>query len=304
MFYISIGLFVGILIESLNWTRHIAKLAAPIARFGRLRDVTAASFSMAFFSGFTANNMLAEAYDKKELTDRELIFSNLFNSFPTFCIHLPSLWGVIFGYFSGFKTVAFLYVGLSATAALLRTTGIVLAGHFLLPPLEDGCVPCQLDEAENKRKKVSPLESALKRFRKRLPKIVYITAPLYTLVFFAKKLGFFHWVETNLGDSLQFIDLLPAESLGVVAIYLLGEIHGGLTAAASLLAEGVLQPSQVVFALLVANVLSSPMRAFRHQFPYYAGIFKPKMAFKLILFNQSLRATSLALMAALYALCV
>ena len=48
-----------------------------------------------------------------------------------------------------------------------------------------------------------------------------------------------------------------------------------------------------MLALLVGNILSTPMRAFRHQFPYYAGIFKPKVAVRLIVHNQALRAASL-----------
>ena len=43
------------------------------------------------------------------------------------------------------------------------------------------------------------------------------------------------------------------------------------------------------------------MRAFRHQFPYYAGIFKPRIAAKLIIHNQALRAASIVLVTVVYA---
>lgn len=301
MFFISVGLFVGILIETLNWTRYVAVLAAPLARIGRLKDVSAASFAMAFFSGLTANSMLSEAYDKGEMSEKELIFSNLFNSFPTFCLHLPSLYGLIIGYFAFSPQTGWTYVGLTAGAALLRTTGIVLVGHFALPPLPEGCVPCRLDEAEAKRKKTNPLALALKRFKKRLPKIAFITIPIFTAIFFAKQLGVFHWIEQTLGGSLTLFQFLPPEAIGVIAVYVLGEIHGGLATAAGLLKDGILTSTQVILALLAANFLSSPMRAFRHQFPYYAGIFKPRMAFKLIAFNQTLRAASIALVGLGYA---
>jgi hypothetical protein len=90
IFFISIGLFVANLIESLNWTHAVARLAAPLVRVGRLRDISGASFSMAFFSGVAANTMLAEHYDKGKLNDRELVLSNLFNSLPTtFCTCPP-----------------------------------------------------------------------------------------------------------------------------------------------------------------------------------------------------------------------
>jgi hypothetical protein len=52
----------------------------------------------------------------------------------------------------------------------------------------------------------------------------------------------------------------------------------------------------------VGNILSSPVRAVRHQFPYYAGIFKPALALNLIISNQALRAGSIALVTLGYAL--
>ena len=302
MFFVSVGLFVGILIETLNWTRFMAMLAEPLARIGRLKDISAASFAMAFFSGLTANTMLAEAYEKGELSDRELILSNLFNSFPTFCMHLPSLYGIILGYFAFAPETGATYVTLTAGAALLRTIFIMLVGHFIMPPLPEGCVPCRLDEAEAKRQRSTPLQLAITRFRKRLPKIAFITVPIFTAIFFAKQLGAFRWIETTLSDAVPFFSFLPPEALGVIAIYVLGEISGGLSTAAALLSDGIINGHQVILALLIANFLSSPMRAFRHQFPYYAGIFKPRMALKLITVNQTLRAASIAFVGIGYAL--
>ncbi|MDC0336346.1 hypothetical protein OAN24_05590, partial [Pseudodesulfovibrio sp.] len=295
MVFVSIGLFIGILIETLNWTRYVAVLASPLARIGRLKDVAAASFSMAFFSGMTANSMLAEAYDKEDISEKELIFSNLFNSFPTFCLHLPSLYGTILGYFIFSPETGLTYIYLTAGAALLRTTGIIIVGHFALPQLPEGCVPCRLDEAAKRRKKENPIKVAAQRFKKRVRKIASITIPIFSLIFFAKQFGFFRWLEANLSDSVLSFDFLPPESIGIVAVYLLGEIQGGLSTAAALLSDGILTSHQVIIALLVANFFSSPMRAFRHQYPYYAGFYKPRMAFKLIFFNQTLRAASIAL---------
>jgi hypothetical protein len=57
---------------------------------------------------------------------------------------------------------------------------------------------------------------------------------------------------------------------------------------------------EVILALIVGNILSSPMRAIRHQLPYYAGIYKPALALRLIFYNQSLRIGSLMLMALSY----
>lgn len=41
---LSLGLLVANVIESLNWTRGVARLAAPLVQLGHLRDVAGASF--------------------------------------------------------------------------------------------------------------------------------------------------------------------------------------------------------------------------------------------------------------------
>ncbi len=180
--YISLGLFVGNLIESLNWTHAMAKVAAPLARAGRLRDIAGASFATAFFSGVTANTILAEAYEQGKMTNREMVFSNLFNALPTYFLHLPTIF-MIAAPFIG--SAAAIYVGLTAFAALLRTGFIVLLGRLMLPPIPEGCVPCQLSDApEGNRFRVA-LGKTWARFKKRLPRIIQITAPIYTLFFYS-----------------------------------------------------------------------------------------------------------------------
>jgi hypothetical protein len=85
---------------------------------------------------------------------------------------------------------------------------------------------------------------------------------------------------------------------------MVGEFTAGLAAAGALIHDGGLTAHQIVLALLAGNVLSSPMRAMRHQFPYYAGIFPAGMALRLIVFNQSLRVVSVILVATAYALLI
>jgi len=326
-FFISVALMVGILIESLRWTRYAAKLADPLARRARLKDISAASFTMAFFSGITANTMLADAHEKGELSDRELILSNLFNSLPTYFLHLPTIFFIASPFIG---SAAYTYVGLTALASVLRTMGIVFAGKFLLPPLPEGCLPCRLAEIEGetkpkvkitwqrlkrrpgpvvlivRRRLASNLGRALgvawKRFIKRLPKILYVTCPIYTLFFVLKQLGMFAWIQSAMAGGVPLFTFLPPEALSIVAFHMAAEFTAGLAVASALIADTSLTQVQVILALMLGNVLSSPVRAFRHQFPYYAGIFRPRMAFKLILYNQLSRSLTIALVGTTYAL--
>ena len=144
------------------------------------------------------------------------------------------------------------------------------------------------------------LDKAWKRFKKRIRKVLYFTLPIYTLIFFMNKAGVFEALEQFMGDNLAFLSWLHPESIGIIVLHVAAEFTAGLAMAGALINAGDLGYREVVLALLVGNVLSSPMRAVRHQFPYYAGIFPPGIAVKLIIYNQAFRVGSIILMGAGY----
>ena len=88
--------------------------------------------------------------------------------------------------------------------------------------------------------------------------------------------------------------------MGIIVLHLAAELGAALSAAGSVLVNGGLSAEEVILALLVGNILSTPMRALRHQLPAYAGFFRPAMALKLIVANQGLRALSMIVITALY----
>lgn len=295
-FFISIGLLVANIIESLHWTRAVARIASPLVRLGHLRDIAGASFSMAFFSGVAANTMLAEAHDKGQMSDRELLFANLFNSLPTYFLHLPTMFFITLPFIGG---AAVQYVSITLGAAFLRTAMTVLAGRLFLPPLPEGCVECQLEDAGPFELR-AVVRKIIKRFLKRIRKVLKFTVPIFTVIFFLNHYGAFGMMEEFLSEHVTFLSFLPPEALSIVIFHMAGEFTAGLAASGALLESGGLAVREVVLALLVGNVLSSPMRMMRHQFPYYAGIYRPRMAFKLIACNQTLRAGSLIVVGVFY----
>jgi hypothetical protein len=296
VFFVSLGLMIGNLIESLNWTHRVARIASPLVRRAHLSDITGASFSMAFFSGVTANTMLSEAYDQGKISRKELIFANLFNSLPTYFLHLPTLFFLAIPMLKG---VAFIYVGVTLFAAFLRTVCILVVGRFMLSGNKEHCVTCRLEE-NAATDFHQALQKAWLRFQKRIRRILIITVPIYTAVFLLNRFGLFGELEEWLAGHVSFLSWLHPESLGVVALQLTAEISAGLAAAGALLDNGSLEARQVVLALLAGNVLSAPMRAVRHQFPFYAGIFQPKLAAELITYNQIFRIGSIILVGTFY----
>jgi hypothetical protein len=294
---LSVSLFVANLIESLNWTSKIAALARPLLRVGNLSDTSSASFTMALFSGISANTMLAEAYEQQKITRRELILANLFNSLPTYFLHLPT---VSFIAAPMIKGAAVIYVGLTFGAAILRTLLILVLSRFLLsrPDRQNEMQVEGPQEAKSNWRDI--VKKSWSRFHKRIRSVVHFTVPIYVLIFILHRAGIFTTMEREMAAYFSFLPWLSPQSMGIITLQIAAEFTAGLAAAGALLEAGNMTHREIILALMVGNILSSPIRAVRHQFPYYAGIFKPKMAAELIFYNQLFRVGSLMIMSACY----
>jgi len=66
------------------------------------------------------------------------------------------------------------------------------------------------------------------------------------------------------------------------------------------LENGTLNVFQTVLALLLGNVIAAPVRALRHQMPYYMGIFSPGLGVRLMIASQLFRISSLVIVGLLY----
>ncbi len=293
-FFISLGLIMASLIEELGWNRILSRLALPFVRFGRFSEITGSSFALAFVSGVSANTTLAEAYREGRISRRELLLAHLLHSLPRFFLHLPTVFFMMVPFIKG---AALIYVGLTFSAALLRTILIALAGRFLLPlppPAATGLA------ATGRPSLGEALRKAWRRLRKRLFRIMLITAPIYALFFLADQLSYFArfsgWVEDNIG----LFAFLPPESVGIIVLVAATELTAGLAAAGALLDGHTLVHREVVLALLTGTVIAAPIQALRHQLPYFAGIFPPRLAAEVIIYSQLFRAGSVIVVGVLY----
>ncbi len=293
---LAAGLFVATLIEGMRWTRPLARFAAPLTRRARLGAVPGAAFALAFFSAASANAMLGEAYAKGELSEREVMLSNLFNSLPSWLTHTPSIffltWPVL-----GFPAV--IYTGLTLAAAATRTLLTVAFGRLFLPPLACGeCAAPEMPEEASPWKK--GLAGAWRRFKRRMPRLLFVAIPIYIVMYYAQKAGVFAAAEAWLAARAGWLDFLKPEALSIIVLYAAAELGAAVAAAGSVLHTGALGTPDIVMALLIGNVLSTPMRAVRHQLPSYAAYFPAGLAVKLIVANQGLRALSIIAIAWAY----
>ena len=293
--FLAAGLLAGQLIEALGWTRRLGFLAAPLMRWARLPLQAATAFTASFVSGVAANAMLATSWEEGRLSTRQLVMANLLNAgLPAFFLHLPT---TLFVAYALLGWPALVYHGVILVSALLRTLGVILAGRIMFTLPEARAAGAVTDPAGK------PLDwAALGRaFLARLRRMLLIVLPVYVVIFLLAQGGFFRWLTHALVGVVD-ARAVPLEAMSVVVFAAVSEFTSGLAAAAALLESNGLSWSAVVIALLIGNLVATPVRALRHQLPHYMGIYSPATGVKLLLVGQSVRVVSVALLMIIFAL--
>ncbi len=294
MFFITLGLAAGQIIEGLKWTQALSVLARPFFRFGNLGERCSAAFTAAFISGVTANAILIDFYKDNKISKQQLFLSNFVNQLPAYFLHLPTTFFIVLP-LTGRAGV--IYYILTFTATLLRTFLFLLYGRLTLK-IDDNSNTKTIDEVSKKKKK-SIIAGIKEKLPVRILNIAVFVLPVYIAVFVINGLGFFEKANVFVASHIS-LTILPIESLSVVVLSFAAEFTSGFAAAGALLDAGLITVKQTAMALLAGNILAFPIRALRHQLPRYIGIFSPKMGTQLLLAGQMFRVTSLIFVGTLY----
>jgi len=285
--FISVGLFVGQMIEAARWTDKMAVLARPFMRWGHLSDRMGAVFTTAFFSGAASLSMLASFHQEGLVRRREVTLSVLLNTFPSFFSHLPTTFFILLP-LAGRAGV--IYLLLTFGAAALRLGAVLAYTHFALPlPESQGHYHEKVSEDRDWKKL---LQETGKKFKSRLINILVIVLPVYLVIVLISDMGFFLWLREFVARGITGI-AVPVEAMSIVILSLAAELTSGYAAAGAMLDAGTLSVFQTVLALLIGNIIAAPIRMLRHQMPYYMGIFGPASGVRLMLINQTFRTASL-----------
>ena len=297
MLFITLGLFIGQIIEASGWIRAMAVLARPLFRFGRLGDHCSAAFTAAFFSGVTANAMLLDFFKEGHITRRQLFLSNFINQLPAFFLHLPTTFFIVIPLTGRAGALYFLITFL---AVILRTILFLVCGRLVLPPWEKDAEVARDRAPAGKKSVMTNIWQRIKtRLPRRIARITVYVVPIYALVFVLNAMGLFKLLREALAGYVV-TSFMPMESLSVIILSFAAEFTSGFAAAGALLEAGVLTVKQTVLALLIGNILAFPVRALRHQLPRYIGIFSPKMGTQLLLLGQGFRVSSIILVGIIY----
>ena len=297
MLFITLGLFIGQIIEASGWIRTMAVVARPLFRFGHLGDHCSAAFTAAFFSGVTANAMLLDFFKDGHITRGQLFLSNFINQLPAFFLHLPTTFFIVIP-LTGWAGA--LYFLITFLAVILRTILFLVCGRLVLPPWEKDAEVARDRAPAGKKNVMTNIRQRIKtRLPRRIARITVYVVPIYSLVFVLNAMGLFKLLREALAGYVV-TSFMPMESLSVIILSFAAEFTSGFAAAGALLEAGVLTVKQTVLALLIGNILAFPVRALRHQLPRYIGIFSPKMGTQLLLLGQGFRVSSIILVGIIY----
>ncbi len=282
---IGVGLLLGILIESAGLSHRLGRLTYPLLRLGRLKEPSAVAFTAAFISAVSASTILMNAYQDGTISRRELTVSALILTFPAFFSHLPSMFFIITPLVG---VLGVYYILILLGADILRTTFYLLYARLSLPPAP----PLPPQEARSRPGWAEIWRDTRAKFATRLFTILVITIPIYVGVFLAQEAGFFGTFRGWLARLVAGTPL-PVEAVSILVFSLAAETTGGFAAAGAFLSGGSLSPGAILFTLVLGTILSSPMRAVRHQLPYYLGIYTPTLGLRLMVLSQVFRTASL-----------
>ena len=293
--FISIGLLLGQLIESLGWTTRLGRLVWPLINWARLPGAAGMAFTSAFVSGLVANTLLYTGFQEGRLNKRGMILANLLNgTIPAYVLHMPSTMMIIVSLLG--KT-GLIYVALTFAASLARFFGVVLISRAVMPV----CNACELEAPPVKRPWGEVWTETWPKFRVRLRRVILIVIPVYLAVVLLAESGFFTWFRDAL-SGLITSSFVPVEAMSVIVFSVAAEFTSGFAAAGAMLQAGALSTKEVVLALLIGNIVATPIRALRHQLPHYLGIYSPGLGAQLLIISQSVRVSSIVLVIILFAL--
>ena len=283
--FISIGLFAGQFIEGMGWTDRLSVMARPFMRWAHLSWQIGAVFTTAFFSGTASLSMLMSFHQEGKLSRREIILSVLLNTFPSFFLHLPTTFFIILALVGKAGAI---YLALTFGAAVLRLGAALTFTRFMLR--KSSGYYHEMTAQDKDWKKL--LRETGKKFISRLSNILMIVLPVYLIIALISDMGFFLWLRKLFAQGFTST-FIPIDAMSIVIFSLVTEFTSGYAAAGAMLDAGTLTVFQIVLALLLGNIIAAPVRALRHQMPYYMGIFSPGLGIYLIVTTQTLRILSL-----------
>ena len=284
---IVIAIFFGSALMALMeyyalWNK-ISYFSRPLVRFARLPETISPAFSVAFFSKSAANVMLVHNYRDANINRKEMIIGAVASSYPSMII---SYFQLMFPVVAAIGLAGIIYFSIMNLIGILITVLVLLYARFTFSkPVEN-----ESSKFTDQTEKRLPLKLVLKNFRARvfmlISRALLITVPLYMLTSMATEKGWFKMLQDNFPDSIK--NFLTPEIM-TVAFARMGSIFAAAGTASELMNRNQLNLWTIVFAFLLGNLLSVPIRFFRKTLPANVSIFSGYDGLIIALSGQILR---------------
>ncbi len=284
---VGLATFIGSIFELRNWTKFASALLKPLIAYARLPQLAGVAMVTAIFSNNAAGSLLAGSFAEGRISRFEMRISAICNSYIAYISHSLRVMYPIIG---ALGVVALYYFAMMFGAGLIIT--LVAMSICRLRPLS--AISSHHDPSEHPSipysKKLDSWPQTLKKSGRRskeiLIRVVCITIPLYILVSYLNKTGFFAaWKEFVPEIAAPFF---PPEVLSIMAARL-GGLISAAGVASELLHQGTVNSAHILLALFAGNVITNPIRTLRRNLPSAMGIFPPRDGLFIVMVMQSSR---------------
>ena len=292
---VGLATFIGSIFELRNWTNFANVLLKPLIAYAKLPQVAGAAMVTAIFSNNAAGGLLAGSFAEGRISRFEMRVSAICNSYVAYVSHSLRVMYPIVGalgipalYYFGMMFGAGLIITLVAmTISRLRPAAAI---SIYDEPYDNPGIESLLETKVGGQKKPGSWPQTLRksgrRTRKIVIRVVCITIPLYILVSYLNKSGFFEvWKDFVPEVAAPFF---PPEVLAIMAARL-GGLISAAGVASELLHQGAVSYAHILLALFAGNIITNPIRTMRRNLPSAMGIFPPRDGFFIVMVMQTSR---------------
>ena len=284
-----VATFIGGIFEFRSWMKYIAYIAKPFIRYGRFSEVSGAAFLTAFVSSKAANSLIVSSYNDQKISRREMFLCGACNSCAIQVSHYLRIMPIFIGlaglvgiyYYSFFIGTCFVLILIFVAINCYLST----KNKQKLQPQND------LENIEEKIKhKVLDWQTTLKKSNRRalalILKMLVVSTPLYFLSLYLMASGVFN----NLQNSMpKLIAKFITPEVMSVLVGRLGGLESAANVGGALLKDGGITKLEFLLALILANIITNPIRTVRRNLPTALSIFPNYDGFYLVMMLQILR---------------
>lgn len=285
---IVLGVLLAEIVIELKWVDRVCFLFSPIMRFSHMKSELCLSFPTALGSPTAAFAIIADLYEKKLITQKELTLASLVITFPGSLAHWRSSLPILIPLVGMPGVLFFAFVML---AEFTKASIALVLARILLRG--EGNYYIKKSKLEVQR---TPLRDVLKRSLKSAKKIVLkilaVMVPVTVAVYILIDAGLFDQISLYLSSVAIYLPV-PAEAISIIAAQQLNYV-AAYTIAGNMLTEGVLSSRDITLTLLIGDVLASVVNL-RFKIPYYIGIFSPRLGTQVLIISLLMRIAILML---------